>query len=492
MNNHFTLFLITILLAWGKPSTEVSLSSQPGVIASLPSDQQEMNRFIDELMAKMTLEEMIGQTVMYSGGWDKTGPIISNNNLKYIKAGQVGAMLNVYTVAGVRKLQQAAVEETRLGIPLLFGYDVIHGHRTIFPINLGSAASFDLEKIEQSARVAAEEASAEGLHWTFAPMVDVARDPRWGRMSEGSGEDVFLGSKISAAYVKGFQGDDLAAANTILACAKHFVGYGAGQAGRDYHTVDMSEWELRETYLPPFKAAVDVGVVTFMTSFNELNGVPASGNSFLFRDILRGEWKFDGFVVSDYTAINEMIAHGFAQDGKDAARLAMNAGTDMDMMGSVNRLHLKDLEAEGKVKKEIIETACRKILEAKYQLGLFEDPYRYMDEAREKNTIYKSEHLTAARALAAESSVLLKNEGEALPLEKNETIALIGPLAKDEESIIGNWAAAGDRGGKAVSVYEGLFEYVDDSKLIYAKGCDIESDDTSKFDAAMTAAKKRM
>ena len=264
---------------------------------------------VDSVMNLMTLEEKIGQTVMYSGGWTVTGPTVSTDNKKHIKQGNVGAMLNVYSVRGTRELQKLAVEETRLGIPLLFGYDVVHGFKTIFPINLGLAASWDLEDIEKGSRIAAEEASAVGIHWTFAPMVDIARDPRWGRISEGAGEDVYLGSEIAKAYVKGFQGDDLSKNNTILACAKHFVGYGAAQAGRDYHTVNMSEGELRNVYLPPFKAAVDAGVETFMTAFNELNGVPATGNSFIYRDILRDEWNFNGFVVSDYTAIFEMVKH---------------------------------------------------------------------------------------------------------------------------------------------------------------------------------------
>lgn len=445
---------------------------------------------VDSLMKLMTLEEKIGQTVMYSGGWDKTGPTISSDNKKFIAQGDVGAMLNVYTVEGTTELQKIAVEKTRLGIPLLFGYDVIHGHRTIFPINLGMAASWDMDLIEHGSRIAAQEASAEGIHWTFAPMVDIARDPRWGRISEGAGEDVYLGSEIAKAYVKGFQGDDLSKYNTILACAKHFVGYGAAQAGRDYHTVNMGEGELRNVYLPPFKAAIDVGVETFMTAFNELNGVPASGSKFLYRQILRDEWKFKGFVVSDYTAINEMIPHGFAKDEKHAAMLAMNAGTDMDMMGSVNRKYLKELIEEGKVDEGTVNEACRLILKAKFKLGLFDDPYRYSDAKREKETVYKKEFLEAARKAAAASSVLLKNDKNALPLTKDNTIALLGPLAKDKENIIGNWAAAGDRTGKAKSIYEGLFEHTDKSNIHYAQGCDIESDDKSKFEEAIALAKK--
>ncbi|WP_299550543.1 glycoside hydrolase family 3 N-terminal domain-containing protein [Seonamhaeicola sp.] len=448
------------------------------------------NAKVDSLMNLMTLQEKIGQTVMYSGGWSVTGPTVSSNNKKFIKEGAVGAMLNVYSVKGTRELQRLAVEETRLGIPLLFGYDVIHGFKTIFPINLGLAASWDLEDIEKGSRIAAEEASAEGIHWTFAPMVDIARDPRWGRISEGAGEDVYLGSEIAKAYVKGFQGDDLSKHNTILACAKHFVGYGAAQAGRDYHTVNMGYDELRNVYLPPFKAAVDVGVETFMTAFNEVNGVPATGNKFIFRDVLRDEWGFKGFVVTDYTAINELVEHGFAEDEKHATELAIKAGIDQDMMSSANRLYLEALVNEGKVDVKLIDDACRRILLAKYKLGLFEDPYRYCDEQREKEMVYKPEFLEAARQTAAMCSVLLKNEDKALPLDKNETIALIGPLARDKENILGNWAAAGDRKGRAISVYQGIQEYLSDSKIVFAKGCNIEGEDQSGFDQAIKAARK--
>lgn len=445
---------------------------------------------IDSLMNLMTLEEKIGQTVMYGGGWAKTGPFVNTDYEKYIREGSVGAMLNVYTSKATRDLQKIAVENTRLGIPLLFGYDVIHGHRTIFPINLALSGSWDPELVELTSRIAAEEASAEGLHWTFAPMLDIARDPRWGRISEGAGEDVYLTNVLAKSYVKGFQGDDLSKNNTILACAKHFVGYGAAQAGRDYHTVSMGEDELRNVYLPPFKAAVDAGVETFMTAFNELNGVPATGNKLIFRDILRNEWDFKGFVVSDYTAINELIPHGFAKDSLDAARLAMLAGVDMDMMGHVYRKNLKKLIEEGEVSEDLVNESCRKILSAKFKLGLFEDPYRYSDEKRQQETIYKPQFLKAARDAAAASSVLLKNDGNALPLEKSATIALIGPLAKDEYHINGNWGGAGDRKGKSVSIYEGLQEYLEDSQMLYAKGCELEKDDESGFQEAIDVAKK--
>lgn len=446
---------------------------------------------VDSLMSLMTLQEKIGQTVMYSGRWDQTGPIVGTDNGRYIREGNLGAMLNAFTVKGTRDLQKIAVEETRLGIPLLFGYDVIHGHRTIFPINLGLSASWDLKMVEESSRIAAEEASAEGLHWTFAPMVDLSREPRWGRISEGAGEDVYLGSQMAKAYVKGFQGDDLSKPNTILACAKHYVAYGAAQAGRDYHTVNMGEGELRNVYLPPFKAAVDAGVETFMSAFNELNGVPTSGNKFTLRDILRDEWKFKGFVVSDYTSINELVPHGFAKDSIDAARIGMNAGVDMDMVGKLYHHFLEDLVKEGKVPEAYVNDACRRILLAKFKLGLFDDPYRYIDQERENNTKYKDEFLTKAREIAAASSVLLQNKNEALPLSKDiKRIAFIGPLVKDEYDIIGNWAAKGDRNGKAVSVFEGISEYLNPNQILYAKGCEILKDNDSGFEEAISISKQ--
>lgn len=445
---------------------------------------------VDSLMSLMTLKEKIGQTIMYSGDWDVTGPVVSSNNITLLKNGSLGAMLNVYSAKKTKELQKIAVDETRLGIPLLFGYDVIHGFRTIFPINLGHASSWDVEDIENSARIAAEEASSEGLHWTFAPMLDIGRDPRWGRISEGAGEDVFLTNEIAIAYIKGFQGEDLSIHNTILACAKHFVGYGAAQAGRDYHTVNMGEDELRNVYLPPFKAAVDAGVETFMTAFNEINGVPATGNKFIFRDILRDEWGFNGFVVTDYTAINELVPHGFAENEMHAAEIAIKTGIDIDMMSGAYKSYLEKLVHENKISIDLINDACRRILISKFKLGLFDDPYRYSVEEREINTIYKPEFLEAARKSAAMSSVLLKNNDDALPLSKTETIALIGPLVKDKENIIGNWAAAGDRKGKAISIFQGIKSYLNDANILYAKGCDIDTNNKSGFKKAISLAKK--
>ena len=445
---------------------------------------------VDSIMSLMTLKEKIGQMTLYSGDWDKTGPVISTNNIKFLKEGSLGAMFNVYSAKKTRELQKIAVEETRLGIPLLFGYDVIHGFKTIFPINLGHASSWDLEDIQKSARIAATEATSEGLNWTFAPMLDIARDPRWGRVSEGSGEDVFLTSQIAKAYVIGFQGNNLSDNNTLLSCAKHFVGYGAALAGRDYNTVNMGYDELRNVYLPPFKAAVSSGVESFMTAFNELNGIPSTGNKFIFREILRDEWGFNGFVVTDYTAINELIQHGFASDEKHATEIAIKAGVDIDMMSDANRLYLEDLVKNGKVDISLVNDACRKILLAKFKLGLFDDPFMYSNEDRQKEIIYKTEFLEAARKSAAMSCVLLKNQDNTLPLNKTETIALIGPLVKDKENIIGNWAAAGDRKSTAISIYDGIINYTDKSNILYSKGCEIKSDDKSKFDEAIDIAKE--
>ncbi|UGU16870.1 beta-glucosidase BglX [Sinomicrobium kalidii] len=444
----------------------------------------------DSVLSLMTLDEKIGQTVLFTSGWDVTGPSMDENYKEYLKNGSVGAVFNAFTTKYNRELQKIAVEDTRLGIPLLFGYDVIHGHRTIFPIPLGESASWDLELMEKTARVAATEASAEGINWTFAPMVDIARDARWGRIAEGAGEDTYLGSLIAGARVKGFQGDDLSANNTILACAKHYAAYGAALAGRDYNTVDMSENELRTTYLPPFKAALDAGVATFMNAFNDLNGVPATGNEFLLRDILKGEWTFNGFVVTDYTSMNEMVAHGYAGDEKQAGEIAMNAGVDMDMQGGIYMKYLKESVGEGKVSEADLDDAVRRILEMKFRLGLFDDPYRYLDEKREKEEILNDAHLETARDAARKSMVLLKNENRVLPLSPDQKVALIGPLVKDEKNIIGNWAAAGDRNGTAVSVFEGFEERLGEGGFLYAEGCKITGGDTSGFAAAVATAGK--
>jgi beta-glucosidase len=438
-------------------------------------------------MELMTLEEKIGQTVLYATGADVTGPVLDKNYLTYLKDGSVGAIFNATGSAFTRKLQKIAVDETRLGIPLIFGYDVIHGYKTIFPIPMGEASSWDLELMEKTARIAAIEASVEGIHWTFAPMVDIARDPRWGRIAEGAGEDTYLGALIAKARVKGFQGTDLNKDNTILACAKHYAAYGAAQAGRDYHTVDMSINTLRNVYLPPFLAAKEAGVATFMNSFNELNGIPATGNKFLLDDILRKEWGFNGFVVTDYTSINEMVPHGYAKDLKQAGELAMNAGVDMDMQGGVYLNHMKTSIEEGKTSRIRLEKAVRAILRMKFKLGLFDNPYKYCNEEKEASVILCKEHLEAARDAAKKSMVLLKNDKKVLPLSNSKKIALIGPLAADEFHIIGNWAAHGNREGISVSVKEG-FE-ARGNKFTYTKGCEIVGGDTSGFDQAIKNAK---
>lgn len=446
-------------------------------------------RFVDSLIQKMTIEEKIGQMTQFTSDWDVTGPTMRQGYKDDIRAGKVGSIFNAFTAKYTRDLQRIAVEETRMHIPLIFGYDVIHGHRTIFPIPLGEAASWDLAGMEQSARIAATEAAAEGIHWTFAPMVDVARDPRWGRVAEGAGEDTYLGTLIAKARVRGFQGAAIGDPASVVACAKHYAAYGAAQAGRDYSTVDMSLITLHETYLPPFKACVDAGVGTFMTSFNEINGVPSTGNPYLLRDILRKQWGFKGFVVTDYTAINEMVNHGNVRDDKHAGETALNAGVDMDMQGAVFNTYLKKSLEEGKVSIKDIDQAVRNILLMKYDLGLFSDPYRYCNEEREKAVVMCQAHLDAARALARKSFVLLKNEQNTLPLKKQATIAVLGPLADARREMIGNWSAAGDW-QKSVTMLEGIKQVAPGATLLYAKGCNINDDSTQYFQQALDAAKK--
>jgi beta-glucosidase len=443
-----------------------------------------MDRFIADLMVKMTLDEKTGQLTLLTSNWESTGPTMRDSYKEDIRAGRVGAIFNAYTAKYTRELQALAVEGTRLKIPLLFGYDVIHGHRTIFPISLGEAASWDLQAIEKAARISAIEASAEGIHWTFSPMVDIARDPRWGRISEGAGEDVYLGSLIAKARVRGYQGGDLSRPDTILATAKHFAAYGAAQAGRDYHTVDISERTMRDVYLPPFKAAADAGAATFMTAFNEYDGVPASGSHYLLTDVLRKKWGFKGFVVTDYTSINEMVPHGYAKDLKQAGEQAMRAGVDMDMQGAVFMENLAKSVAEGKVDTARIDAAVKAILEMKYRLGLFDDPYRYADAAREKATIYKPAFLEAARDVARKSIVLLKNKDNVLPLAASaKSIAVIGPLGNSKEDMIGSWSAAGDRRTRPVTLLEGLQAGAPKGTTIaYAKGASYHFDDVGKTD----------
>lgn len=437
------------------------------------AQKAKMNKFIDQLMAKMTVEEKAGQLNQFSGEMAQTGATLKENYAEALLKGQVGSIFNVATPARTRELQKMAVEKTRLKIPLLFGFDVIHGHRTIFPIPLGESASWDLGRIEKSARLAAAEASADGIHWTFAPMADIARDPRWGRVSEGAGEDPWLGAKIAAARVKGFQGKGPRSTDSVMACVKHFAAYGAPLAGRDYNTVDMSERELFETYLPPYEAAIKAGARTVMTSFNDINGIPATGNSWLLTKVLREQWKFKGLVVTDYTSVNEMIEHGYAADSKHAAQLGINAGSDMDMMSEAYVKHLPALVKEGKVSMARLNSAVRRVLEAKYELGLFDDPYRFSDEDRAKKTIMSAEHIEHARDMGRRSIVLLKNDNNVLPLKREGTIALIGPLADNKRDQIGNWSALGE-GKQAVSLLEGLTAGAQGKvKILHARGANL-------------------
>ncbi len=443
-------------------------------------------RRANDLLAKMTLDEKIGQLTLYTTDWGSTGPTIREGYKNDIRSGACGNLFNSHTVGFVRELQKVAVEETRLKIPLLFGFDVIHGYKTIFPIPLGEAASWDLEAIEKSARVSSVEAAAAGLNWTFAPMVDISREPRWGRVMEGAGEDPYLGSRIAEARVRGIQGKKIGDTDAMLACVKHFAGYGAPIAGRDYNTVDMSERYFREFYLPPYEAAVRAGAATVMTSFNDYDGVPATGNKHLLTDILRKEWGFRGFVVTDYTSINEMVSHGVAADDKAAGELALNAGVDMDMQGAVYQRFLKKSVEEGKVKMADLDEAVRRVLRLKFELGLFENPYKFCDEARQNATLLSPEHRAAARDVARKSIVLLKNEKNLLPLNRSQKIALIGPLADNKSELIGNWNGAGNA-NDCVSVQEGIAN-LRLANLAFARGCEIEGTDKSGFAEALRVA----
>lgn len=456
--------------------------------------KQEIEQKVEKLLAKMTLEEKVGQMNQYNGFWDVTGPSPKEGNaaLKYehLRKGWVGSMLTVRGVEQVRAVQKIAVEETRLGIPLIIGFDVIHGYKTLSPIPLAEAASWDMEAIKKSAQVAADEASASGINWTFGPNVDISRDARWGRVMEGAGEDPYLGSKVAVARVKGFQGDDLSAPNTIAACAKHFAGYGFSESGRDYNTVDISNATLYNTVLPPFKAANDAGVRTFMNSFNILNGVPATGNSFLQRDILKGKWGFDGFVITDWASIREMIAHGYAKDGADASVKAVVAGADMDMESHLYVVELVKLVNEGKVDIKLIDDSVKRILRVKYELGLFDDPYRYCNEKREKEVINSKANHEAVLDMAKKSVVLLKNDKDLLPLKKNgQKIALIGALANDKNSPLGSWRIASDD-NTAVSVLEGMQQYKGNT-LTFEKGPELTMGKTTFLDELVFNTKDR-
>lgn len=460
---------------------------------------------VDSIIKLMTLTEKVGQLNQYNGFYDITGPAPKEGQAakkyKDLKNGLVGSMLNVKGVKEVVALQKMAVEETRLHIPLLFGFDVIHGYKTISPIPLAEAASWDLDAIQKSAEMAAIEASSVGINWTFAPMIDISRDARWGRVMEGAGEDPFLGSKIAVARIQGFQGD-LTSNQNILACAKHFAGYAFAEAGRDYNTVDVSETELQNTIFPPFKAAVDAGVRTFMNSFNELNGIPATGNSYLQRQILKKEWGFNGFVVSDWGSIGEMVNHGFAKNNKQAAEIALNAGSDMDMESNAYIEHLENLVKEGKVQESLVDDAVKRILKVKFELGLFENPYKYCNEEREKTTIGNAKIQETVLDIAKKSIVLLKNENNLLPLSKSGLkIALIGALATDKTSPLGSWRIGADD-NTAISVQEGLQNYknnqitwangadVTDGKTIFGSETKINTTNKSDFQKAIEVAKQ--
>jgi beta-glucosidase len=435
-----------------------------------------MNLFVSNLMSKMTLDEKIGQLNLVTPGGAVTGAVVSSDVDKKIRNGQVGGLFGITGPDKVRRAQEIAVKNSRLHIPLIFGLDVIHGHKTIFPIPLGLASSWDMNLIERSARIAAVEATADGLNWAFSPMVDIAHDPRWGRIAEGAGEDPFLGSRIAKAMVKGYQGDDLSKNNTLMACVKHFALYGAAEGGRDYNTVDMSRLKMYQDYLLPYKAAVDAGTGSVMSSFNEIDGIPATANKWLLTDLLRKQWGFKGLVVSDYTSVNEMSNHGLG-DLQTVAALALNAGLDMDMVGEGFLTTLQKSLKEAKVKVERINESCKRVLEAKYKLGLFDDPFRYCNEDRAAKEILSDDNRKAAREIATHSFVLLKNAGQLLPLQKKGTIALVGPLASNKRNMLGTWSVSGDP-EKSVSVIEGIKNVAGNNvNILYAKGANL-SDDT--------------
>ena len=449
-----------------------TLALMAGALTTQAADQAKMDQFIDDLMGKMTLQEKIGQLNLPVTGDIITGSAVSGNVVDKIKAGHVGGLFNMKGVQSIRQLQEVAVKQSRLGIPLIFGMDVIHGYETVFPIPFAMSMSWDMDAIRNSAHIAAIEATADGICWTFSPMVDICREPRWGRMSEGSGEDPFLGSAICRAMIEGYQGADLADKATMMACVKHFALYGAPEAGRDYNTVDMSHVRMFNEYFPPYKAGTDAGAGSYMTSFNVIDYIPATGNRWLLTEVLRDRWGFDGFVVTDYTAISEMINHGMG-DLQTVSALALKAGTDMDMVADGFLGTLEQSLNEGKVTMAEIDKACRRILEAKYKLGLFDDPYRYLDAKRAKKDIYTDEHRAAARKLATETFVLLQNKDNVLPLKRTGKIALVGPLANTRANMPGTWsvAASSDR-------YSTLLEAMrravgDKAEVMYAKGCNI-------------------
>lgn len=438
--------------------------------------QTAVDHRVDSVLNLMTIEEKIGQLNLPSAGAFVTGAVESSDIAKKIEQGKVGGLFNIKTVANIREMQKIAVEKSRLKIPLIFGMDVIHGYESVFPIPLGLSCSWDMDLIEKSARMAAQEASADGINWTFSPMVDISRDPRWGRISEGSGEDTYLGSEIAKAMVRGYQGNDLSANNTIMSCVKHYALYGASEAGRDYNTVDMSRQRMYNEYLPPYKAALDAGAGSIMASFNEIDGIPATANKWLLTDVLRTEWGFNGFVVSDYTGVSEMINHGYG-DLQYVSAKALEAGLDMDMVSEGLLTTLPQSLREGKITESQINEACKRILKAKFLLGLFDDPYKYCDENRAKNDVFTTENRALARSVAAQSFVLLKNKDNVLPIKKTGTIALVGPLADAKENMTGTWSVAA-RFSESISVLEGLKKAVGtNAKIVYAKGANLTADE---------------
>ena len=438
-------------------------------------EKSKMDAFINELIGKMTLEEKIGQLNLLTAGEATTGSVVSSNVENNIKAGKIGGIFSMSSPEKIRKAQELAIKHSRLKIPIIFGMDVIHGYKTVFPIPLGLAATWDMPLIQQTARVAAVEASADGINWTFSPMVDISRDARWGRISEGSGEDTYLSSRIAREMVIGYQGDDLSKYNTLMACVKHFALYGAAEAGRDYHSTDMSLHRMYNEYLPPYKAALDAGAMSVMTSFNDINGVPATANKWLLTDLLRKDWKFNGLVVTDYTAVNELMEHGLG-DLQQVSALFLNAGVDMDMVGEGFLTTLKKSLDEGKVSLTEIDRACRYVLEAKYRLGLFEDPFRYCNEDRAKKEIGKPEHLRLAREAAGKSFVLLKNEGQVLPLKKQGTVAVIGPLANTGANMPGTWSVSADL-QNTLSLVDGMKAALGNKvKIVSHLGANLTSD----------------
>jgi len=466
----FPLVIVVILLASCAKQSENKTSS--------------INHRVDSVLNLMTLQEKIGQLNLPSAGAFTTGALESSDIAKKIEEGKVGGLFNIKTVANIKEMQKIAVEKSRLKIPLIFGMDVIHGYESVFPIPLGLSCSWDMDLIERSARIAAQEASADGINWTFSPMVDISRDPRWGRVSEGSGEDPFLGSEIAKAMVRGFQGNDLSANNTIMSCVKHYALYGASEAGRDYNTVDMSHQRMYNEYFPPYKAAVDAGVGSVMASFNEIDGVPATANKWLLTDVLRNQWGFKGFIVSDYTGVSEMINHGIGDLQTVSAR-ALDAGLDMDMVSEGLLTTLGNSVKEGKISEQQITEACRRILEAKFKLGLFDNPYKYCDEGRAKSEVFTAANRAEARSTAAQSFVLLKNKDNVLPIKKSGTIALVGPLADARENMTGTWSVAA-RFSESISVLEGLKKAVGaNAKVLYAKGANLTDDEVLEANSTL-------